>query len=499
MKTRKLIINTASSLLYQITAVICGFILPRLILLHYGSDVNGLVNSITQFLAVISFFELGMGAVVPSALYKPLAIKDNDAISKIVVSANKFYRLLANGLVVYVIILVLVFPNLSNSDFSFSFIATLIIAMSISTFAQYYFGIVDRLVLTADQKGYIYFNTQSITLIACTISCAVIIRLGLSIQVVKLITSLIYIVRPVVFRLYTNKLYNINRSIKYDTEPLEQKWNGIAQHIASIVLTGTDTIVLTIFTTLKDVSVYSVYYLVVHGISSIFTALTQGFQHAIGELIAKEQYEDLNRAFSWFEWIFHTISVLVFGCMLVLIVPFVLVYTKGVNDANYNTPVFGILLTSAFFFYCIRAPYHCVILAGNHYKQTQHIFIISAAINVLMSVITVSIFGLVGVAIGTLVAMIYQTTHMAVYISKNIIRWPFGTFVKQLFVDWAIMIGGCLVSWSWQRIELYYSMWVICAIKVFFLFTGISFVINVLMYRTHIMSLAKRIRKRFHH
>ena len=91
MRKKLLVKNTASSLLSQLTALICGFILPRFFLLHFGSEVNGLVNSITQFLGVISFLELGVGAVVQSSLYKPLADKDNQKISCVVVSANRFF------------------------------------------------------------------------------------------------------------------------------------------------------------------------------------------------------------------------------------------------------------------------------------------------------------------------------------------------------------------------------------------------------------------------
>ena len=80
MRSKLLKLNTITSLAYQIIAIICGFILPRQILNAFGSDVNGLVNSITQFLQFIGFLELGVGAVVESSLYKPLADHDNKTI-----------------------------------------------------------------------------------------------------------------------------------------------------------------------------------------------------------------------------------------------------------------------------------------------------------------------------------------------------------------------------------------------------------------------------------
>lgn len=77
------ILNTVVPLIAQIITIASGFIVPQLILNVYGSTVNGLINSITQFLSVISLLDLGMGAVVSTALYRPLAEKNTDEISKI--------------------------------------------------------------------------------------------------------------------------------------------------------------------------------------------------------------------------------------------------------------------------------------------------------------------------------------------------------------------------------------------------------------------------------
>lgn len=93
MRERKLAKNTISSLIFQVITIVSGFILPRLILKQYGSSVNGLVNSIAQFLSIISFLELGVGAVVQSTLYKPLAENDNVQVSKILASAEKFLKI----------------------------------------------------------------------------------------------------------------------------------------------------------------------------------------------------------------------------------------------------------------------------------------------------------------------------------------------------------------------------------------------------------------------
>ena len=481
-RKRKLLLNTYTSLLFQITSIVCGFVLPRLILGHFGSEVNGLVNSISQFLHIITFTELGVGAVVESTLYKPLAEKNNVLASQVVVSADKFFNTIGKILLAYVIALCGFYPFIAKQDFGWVYTATLVAAMSISTFAQFYFGVVDRLLLTADQRGFVQYSSQFITLIVNTAACAVLIYFGCSIHVVKITTSLIYLVRPIVLRAYVRKHYAIDRKIKYEGEPIKQKWNGIAQHFASVVLDQTDTIILTVFSTLSNVSIYSVYHLVIYGIKQLFLSTTNGVRALIGELWAKQELEKLNDFFGYVEWIIHTLTVVLFGCAGILIIPFVTVYTKGITDANYIQPLFAILIVIAHAGHCLRMPYNTMILAAGHYKQTQHNYIIAALLNIIISIITVKFYGLIGVAIGTLVAMFYQTVWMAFYISKNINKWPFKTFLKRLFVD-IIEVSVIIICTIFIKMPTTsYLGWLILALEVFSIAIIIVIIINFLFY-----------------
>lgn len=494
---RKLLLakNTAASLIAQITTLICGFILPRLFLQHYGSEVNGLVNSITQFLSVIAFLELGVGAVVQSSLYKPLAEKDNQQISKVMVSANKFFQRLARILLVYVMSLMIIYPFIANQNFGFIYTATLIAAISISSFAQYYFGIVNSLLLNADQRGYIQYNAQTVTIILNTIVCAIMISMDGTIQIVKLVTSLIYIARPIILQIYVNNHYTINWKIKYTQEPIKQKWNGVAQHVASVVLDGTDTIVLTVFSTLSNVSIYSVYFLVVKGVKTLFLSVTNGIQALIGELWAKQELDQLKSFFGWIEWLIHTGTTYVFSCTAALIVPFIQVYTLGIRDANYIQPTFAILLTLANAMHCLRLPYNIMILAAGHYKQTQRNYIVAAILNIVVSVLTVKIWGLIGVAIGTLVAMTYQTIWLAIYDSRHFINWPLKKVIKQFLVD--IISSFLIISFGNHIVlkDITYFNWFFMAIKVAIVALFVAFCLNSLFYRSKMLRLMLKFRK----
>ena len=497
MKNKLLARNTYTSLLYQVVTVACGFVLPKLILVHYGTAVNGLVNSITQFLGLITYLDLGISAVVQSALYKPLAEKNNKNISEIISSARKFFKTIARILAVYVVILIFIYPFIiQNSEFDIVYTGTLIVAISISSFAQYYFGITDQLLISADQRVYIPYMLQIITLIVNTIACAILMSLGHSIQLVKLTTSLIFLVRPLYYRIYVNKHYNINRNAHYEKEPIQQKWNGIAQHVAAVVIGGTDTVVLTLFSTLQNVSIYGVYYLVINGVQKIFVSATTGFQSFYGDLWAKGETEKLRKSFESLVWTIHTSVVFVFGCVAVLIVPFVKVYTFGVNDADYDVPLFALLITLAYAAYCIRLPYNLMVLAGNHYKQTQKSYIIATALNIVVSVITVKIYGLIGVATGTLISMLYQTVWMAYYNDKNLVQWPFKEFVKQTFVDIISFVPPYMICLMYSLNSYSYAMWVILAIKVAVTWIVWIVLVNFLFYRSKLSAILVRLTKK---
>lgn len=493
MYNRFLFYNSITPLIYQVTTITCGFILSRLILGHFGTEVNGLVNSITQFLAVIAFLELGVGAVVQSSLYKPLADKDNITVSKVITSADKFFRRLGYILAIYVVVMLFYYPYLVKQSFSFTFTATLIVAISIRSFAQYFFGIVNRLLLLADQKAYIQYIAQTAAVIANTTGCYILIAFDCSVQVVYGLTSLIFLLQPLAIHLYIKRSYALDRQIHYDVEPIKQKWNGIAQHIAAVILSSSDSIVLTTFSTLVNVSIYTVYYLPMSGARLMIMSMISGINALIGNLWAKQDLAELRKVFAWTEWSIHTGTTLIFTLTAILIVPFVQVYTYGVNDANYMQPLFGVLLVAANSGYCLRLPYNIMILVAGHYKQTQHNYIITAVMNIVISIIGVKQFGLIGVALGILAAMVYQTVWMAWYNSKNFIQWPMKNFFKQIGVDAVSAVGIYWLGSLMEMSSVSYVAWVILAVKVTAIGGIVVLLVNGVFYREYLGKISRKV------
>ena len=495
-KDYKLLYNTVTPIILEIATIISSFILPRLMISSYGSSVNGLVSSITQFLSIISFLEMGVGSVVRYNLYKPLAQQDNKRISEVVSAAYKFFRTLALILLCYVAVLLVLYPLKHNNEFDHLYTALLILAMSISSFSQYYFGQVNQLLLTADQRGYISYISQIVTIILNTIACYVLIKCQASIHLVKLTTSIIFLARPIYLEIYVRKHYNINKKIHYSGEPIKQKWNGVAQHVSAVVLDSTDIIVLTLLSTLSNVSIYYVYHMVVNGMKKIITSATSGIQAKLGNIIAKGDNENLRKTFDYTEWIIHSVSTFLFGCTTCLIVPFVMIYVRGVTDANYNVPLFGIVLTLAFLGHSLRLPYNMLILASGHYKETQKCYVIAAALNLIISIILVYYLGLIGVAIGTFVAMFYQTVWMSYYSYKNIIFKNILGFWKQMIIDAIVVAVLVLIYLYIQPSPLNYFEFALYGLCFSFISIFTIFLMNIIVNRSMFFTLMKHLIKK---
>ena len=495
-KSKKLFLNTITPLIVQVLSVISGLLLPALRLEAYGSEDCGLITSVAQFLGIISFLELGVGAVVKSSLYKPLAENDAEEISRIMKSAQRFFSCLGFILLAYVVVLCAIYPSIVQSNHAQGYIIVLIISSSISFFSQYFFGIVNRLLLNADQKIYVQYILQAIQVILNFAAWILLIKSGASIQIAVFVSGVIFLISPVYMYIYVRNNYKIDYNIEIIGEPIKQKWNGIAQHVAAIVRDSTDVVVLSVFASLKDVAIYSVYQMVVANINSLFFSAMNGVQSLLGEYWAKNEKERMKSFFSKVEWITHSLVVLVFGCTSSLLVPFILVYTRNITDANYDQKIFGTVLVFAFSLYALRFPYNIMILAAGHYQQTQNIFITAALVNVTLSILAVKHWGIVGVAIGTAISMIYETLAMVVYLSKNILCRPIIYFAKQLGIDCIEIVIGIFCTNKLVLAELNYNQWFVLAVKTFTVWSVVCLVTNIFFKKNEMKCLIENIKSR---
>ena len=487
-RKKKLLLNTCMGITKQAITVVCGFILPRYMLLSYGSSVNGLISSLTHFLSFISFLDMGVGAVVQSNLYKPLADKDDNQISRIVKSSERFFRKLAFIFIGYIIVLCFIFPNMV--DFETWYTVSLLLIIAISMLIQYLFGLTYQLLLNADQKSYVQLTMQIGTIVLNTIFAIVLMQAGASVHAVKLMTAVIYVLRPIGQMIYVHKHYNLNKKIEIVGEPIKQKWNGFSQHFADVVCQNVDVAVLTFFSTLENVSIYSVYFNVTNGVQQIVMMAATGLESLFGDMIAKGEREKLLKTFSTVEWIVHSCVTLIFTVAGITIVPFISIYSRGITDADYIAPLFSVLLVVAYGLQCLRVPYFRVIKAAGHFKETQNGAYISAGINVITTIMLVYKYGLIGAAAGTLLAMFYHTCYFVWYLQYHILNRSSKYFVRYLLIDVLVVIVSAVFTKVIPVRTESYFVWAVFAFEVFLMVSCITIIAHTVFCKTQIKSLA---------
>lgn len=489
--------NIITSLICQIITIIYGLLVPRLILDAFGSEVNGLVSSISQFLNYITLLEGGLSGVIMAALYKPIAEKDSTRVSAIINATNQFFRRIALIFIGYMLIVAIIYPLFVQTSFGWGFVAALVVIIGVTLFIQYFFSLSLRLLINANQEGYIVYTAQIIFTLINFIFTLIVINVYPEIHVLKIANVIAYCIQPIVFVAYVNKNYKLDRSIPPDKNAISQRWAGFGQNLAFFIHTNTDVVVLTIFCTLLDVSVYSVYFMVIGSIKNLVMSISSAVVPSIGNTMAGGDITKTNEAFDIYETGINLITTFAFACGIVLIVPFVNIYTAGIVDANYIQPVFGILLMIAEAIYCYRDPYVSIAYASGKFKETSKYAYIEAISNIVISVILVIRFGLVGVAVGTFVSMCYRLIMHVIYAKRHILYRPISKFAAS-FARSAIILGISVVLAFVVMLKLptSYGGWIVMAVAVACIVALMILVVQMVFNRKQFTALLKLMLKK---
>lgn len=490
--------NIAVSLVCQLVTLLCGLIVPRVLLAAFGSELYGATTSITQFLSYIALLEGGIGGVARSVLYKPLADSDHESVSRIMAEIKVFFRVIGCIFLGYVLIIACGFKQISGLealDWMTSFL--LVGAISLSTFGQYFIGISNAVLLQAAQRSYITNFINILATLINAVAVCILVRLDCGIVTVKLVSSLIFFLRPVAMWLYVRRKFRLASVRRRKETYLTQKWSGLGQHIAFYLHSNTDVVILTLFADLYSVAVYAVYNMIVSHIQSLVTSFTSGMEALFGDMLARKEYDDLHKAFGNYETILSLVSVILFGTMLTMILPFIRLYTADITDVDYHAPALALFLTASALLYCLRSPYHALVIAAGHFRQTQAAAYGEAAVNVLLSIVLVHFWGLPGVAFATMLATALRFGYYVFYLSKHIFFRKKVLFLRRFLINLLAMSASVAAGMAVSRVLPidHYAHWAICACVNCLLIGMITLAVNFVFCRRELTDALKKYRK----
>lgn len=470
-------LNTITVLLGEIVALVCGLILPRLIIVSYGSAQNGLVSSISQFLSFSVVLRAGVGGVTRAALFKPLADNDTDKINAIMSATSSYMKKVGLIIAGAVIAFSFVYPFMVADEFSWWYSFLMVIILGGATFAENFFGIKNMLLLQADQKMYIQNISATVAYLGGFFVSVVFINLGFDMLIVKFGTLLTFLIKPLMLEIYVRKNYKIDMKVPPDNHALKNRWDAFAQQLAIIVNGSIDIVLITMFSALGNVSVYTIHCMVVNNLGKVIQSPVMGVGPTFGSMMANGEKDNLKRSFCFIEWGMFALTTFIFSVTAFMISPFVDIYTHSVTDVNYHQPVFAFLLVVVMMLNSLRIPYQSVVEAAGHFKQTRNGAILEVVVHIVVSGLLLIKLGIVGVVIGALLSSIIRTLQYSVYSMKNILDFSVIHVIKNYvvyFVCFVVCIFICRLLPFSQPDN--YMKWCLIAVVV----TVISFVLVVI-------------------
>lgn len=420
---KKVLKNILASALPQIMNIVTNLVLPTLIISRFGSEVNGLVSSTKVIISYISIVGAGIATVVTQALYVPVAKGDTKTIKGMLHAASNMFNKYGIIYCIVALAVAFIYPFSLNTNIGYMTIVFLMIVMSVSGASEFFAIGRCRALLYANQKTYVCTTIQAASLLGSLLLALLMIKMNASIVLVQLAISFVYVLRAVFLTGYVRKNYP-ELSDYQEEEPIrsatEKRNDAMIHQISGLAVTGSQTTILTMLVGLHAASIYSVYNIVFSGLQSICANLSTAVTPFIGRELALDNRERLMKMYDLVEFAFFSIVSFVYSVAMIMVVPFVGLYTKGA-DINYIYPNFAGVFVVSSAFYILKMPSNSLINISGHFKETRWRAILEAFLTVTLSIVFTSLTGLNGVVIGTGIALCWRCLDTIVYTNKYVL------------------------------------------------------------------------------
>ena len=234
MKASRAYRNIISNFAVQIISTIAGIIIPKLIIIQYGSTINGMVGSVGQFLMYAGLVEAGIGNASIVALYKPLTEKSWNDVNVILSEANRKYRKSGFIYILITLLIACIYPFFVSDQIDYSFAFNMTILLSLMGVIDYFLIGKYKVLLTADNKYYIVNFAKMLE--NCILACGSIFLLinGFSLLIVKGFAVVTHIGEAICLKTYVHFRYQNIEFKSIQRVELKQQKSALLHQICMI-------------------------------------------------------------------------------------------------------------------------------------------------------------------------------------------------------------------------------------------------------------------------
>jgi O-antigen/teichoic acid export membrane protein len=474
MKLKRTIKNILSASLSQIITLAIAILLPRLYIVNYGSETNGLLSSVSQIFGYFALLEAGVGAATQQALYKYIGKEDKNNINGILSATNYFY--LRTGFIYFllVVIVAIIYPFVVPSALNHWMVTGTIILIGSGSSINFWFQGKYKVLLTAEGKDYINTNVSMIATTVTNIIKIVLLLCGYNIIIIQIGYLFVSIAQAVFYTVYIKKYYKwIDLSIKPLFSEISQSKNVLVHQVTSLVFNNTDVLLLTfVCKDLRRVSLYTIYGLIYNNIDNITTMVHSAYQPLLGQLYFEDK-KRFQKIFECSEVYYMAFSYTLYFCAFVLTPWFVNIYTRNA-DMSYSDVWIPVLFVAMKLLAQFRRPLMGIINIAGDFKNTQGRTIIEMLLNLGISLLLVRNFSIYGVLFGTIIALGYRCIDVLYYVPKYLIEHKRIKTVYRWGIYLLFFVLGTLL---WNKLSIPND-----SILLFFVYAIVVFIISAIVF-----------------
>lgn len=423
MKYRNGILSAIFGIVQQLLTLIFGLIVPRLFIKTMGSEVNGLLGSLSNLYSYLALVEAGVGTVAIQALYGPLGKSDRLGVSQIMSAVGSYYNKAGFIYLLGVLIISTVYPLTLTTTVPKLTVFLLAILHGAGGVINFWVHGKYMVLLQAEGKKYLMSIVTMVIYVTQNVMKIILLNLGFDVIAIHVGYLMISLCQMSFYFVYVKRNYKwLNMRSTPNKEALNQSGAVFVQQIMWMICSNTDILVLTyVARNLKAVSVYSVYLMIYSTIEKLFSTFFGSFHYLLGQKYNtdRENYMPMHRTY---ETLSMTGSFALYTIAFLLTTPFMRVYTAGITDVAYVDRYLPFLFTFVHLLSSSREASSRVINFAGHFKQMQWRAVLESAINLIVSIILVINLGIYGVLLGTIAAYLYRTNDIILYANKKILN-----------------------------------------------------------------------------
>lgn len=447
--------NTSAGLIGQLFTYILTFAYRTVFIYTLGANYLGVQGLFSNILSLLSLAELGVGNAIIFSLYKPLADKNTHKIQMLMGFYAKIYRIigcvvavLGLALTPYLDYLIKDKPNIPH--------LTIIYLLFLADSVLSYFFAYKRSIIVADQKGYV--NTINMTIFSFARNSVQIIWLLLfkSFIPVLIIQALSTLLSNIVISHKANKLYPFltkSKNVEIDPETkvdLSKKIRAMMYHkIGSVVVLGTDNLLISSFVGIYWVGIYSNYVMIIGMVTTFIQQFSQALVASIGNLVSTETTVKAKETFDLLYFLNFWIYAFCTICFMTLFNPFITVWIG--TEYLFNRWIVLIIVVN-FYISGMRQNVLSFRNSLGLFWYDRYKPIAEALINLVASIVLLKYWGIAGVFLGTLISTVTTSLWVEPYILfKHYFKSGLISYFKKYILYLAITLSLCFIMQAVQK------------------------------------------------